>query len=154
MTEMLWMFSALDTLFFRDAAPFNSEEGGQSGVSGVFPTFMTTLQGAVRSALAYGQGWTPEKPQKWPQELGSHDKLGDLKLRGPYLMCNESYLFPAPLFLMQKKLAGEISYARLVPGEKVECDLGMLRCVNNDSDISKACKQMIILIILLLMVCR
>lgn len=126
MTERFWIFSALDSLFFRDGTPYNAGEGGQSGVSGCFPPYMTTLQGAVRTALAVGQGWTPENPEKWPQELGNPGHLGNLRLRGPYLLIDEQLLFPAPLMLMQKK-DKDIRFSRLVPGEKVDCDLGQVR---------------------------
>jgi len=126
-SKKTWKFHALDTLFFRDGTPFNAGEGGQSGVTGRFPPYMTTLQGAVRTALAYGQGWRPEEPDKWPQELGDHENLGELKLNGPYLCRDGEVLFPAPLLLMQKKETEKTRFTRLVPGEEVLCDMGKMR---------------------------
>jgi len=121
----LWKFSALDSLFFRDGTPYNAGEGGQVTVG--FPPYMTTLQGAVRTALASGQGWTPEQPDKWPKELGIPEDLGKVALQGPYIFKDKEILFPAPLLYLQKKDGEEISCTLLVPGEEMECDLGTKR---------------------------
>lgn len=123
----LWKFKALDSLFFRDGSPYNAGEGGQGQVAANFPPYMTTVQGAVRTALAAGQGWSPEMPGKWPEELGTTEDLGKLTLRGPYLFKGEVVFFPAPLLYLQKKDGEEISCTFLVPGEEIECDLGIKR---------------------------
>lgn len=131
MSARLWVFSALDTWFFRDGAPFNAGEGSQSNVKGVFPPFMNTLQGAIRTVLAEGQGWTPEAPHRWPQELGTADHLGNLRLRGPYLMWGDDFLFapPSTLLGVETRSLGATSYrfTLLHPGEPVECDVGEMR---------------------------
>ncbi len=122
----MWKFNALDTFFFRDGMPYNAGEGGQSGVNGCFPPYMSTLQGVIRTTLAYWQGWTPEMPQKWPEELGTPDDLGQLKLKGPYLLMDDQVLFAATLLLLKQESSG--LYTRLVPdGKEVFCDLGAVR---------------------------
>lgn len=123
----MWKFKALDTLFFRDGTPYNAGEGGQGQVAASFPPYMTTLQGAVRTALASGQGWTPENQDQWPEKLGTPKELGQLTLRGPYLFKDAEILFPAPLLYLQKKEGEEISCTFLTPGDEIECDLGVKR---------------------------
>ncbi|KKM12004.1 hypothetical protein SY88_05660 [Clostridiales bacterium PH28_bin88] len=103
----LWMFEALDTWFFRDGTPFNMGEGGRGEVRCGFPPSSNTLQGVIRQLIAELRGWTPEKPERWPEELGSPEDLGQLHLRGPYLNFAGEWLFPAPLLLMRKKSVGE-----------------------------------------------
>lgn len=123
----LWKFSALDSLFFRDGSPYNAGEGGQGQVAANFPPSMFTVQGAVRTALASGQGWTPEKRGQLPEELGNPEDLGELKLKGPYLFKGEEVLFPAPLLYLQKREGEKVSCTFLVPGDVIECDLGAKR---------------------------
>lgn len=113
----------LDTCFFRDAAPFNVGEGGYATARSVFPPAMTTLQGAIRTALALGRGWRPGNDTPWPAELGGSDDLGELVLRGPYLLFEDQPYFPMPLILIEK--SGD--FTRLMPGEPVKCDLGDVR---------------------------
>ncbi len=117
----LWKFSGIDTLFFRDSTPFNAGEGGQADVQGLFPPYMTTLQGAIRTTLAYNQGWRPGSDL--PTELGGPDDLGQLKLKGPYVLANGEPLFPAPKLLLQSSNK-KGNYVRLKPGPEVKCDLG------------------------------
>ncbi len=128
-----WEFEALDTLFFRDAIPFNAGEGGQGGQRSLFPPSMNTLQGVIRYQLALGQGWLPGHDGDWPGELGASDDLGMLSLRGAYICRHDQVLFPAPLLLLHKtehdsdrqRLA--VSYHRLAPGPEVKTDLGAVR---------------------------
>lgn len=131
MSARLWVFSALDTWFFRDGTPFNAGEGSQSNVKGMFPPFMSTLQGAIRTILAEERGWTPEAPHRWPKELGAADNLGELRLRGPYLMRGDDFLFPPPLTLLgvKEESSGSTTtrFTLLHPGEPVRCDLGDVR---------------------------
>jgi len=118
-----WTFRILDTCFFREALPFNAGEGGYTSVTSVFPPAMTTIQGAIRTTLAIEQGWHPGQDTLWPTELGSPDDLGQLELRGPYLLFEGQPYFPMPLILLEK--SGD--FIRLMPGELVECDLGCVR---------------------------
>jgi len=123
-----WKFKALDTYFFREAAPFHAGEGGQGGQSSVFPPLMSTLQGAIRYQLALSRGWRPGT-DRLPIELGDSDSLGDLKLSGPYLYYDNKMLLPAPLFLLRLHDEAEKTtvYHRLLPGAPVSCDLGRVR---------------------------
>jgi len=122
--KTIWTFRALDALFFRDGTPFHQGEGGFVQPRGTFPPTMMTLQGAIRTALARWRGWEPGGEEKWPEELGGPEDLGDLQLYGPYLQLEEKVLYPAPLLLFGKKKGGKWDIARLVPGNPVCCDLG------------------------------
>lgn len=121
MVAELWEFSAVDTLFFRDGTPFNAGEGGQTEINGLFPPYMNTLQGVIRTTLAYSRGWKPGEPL--PKELGDSDHLGLLELQGPYLLKDGSPLFAAPALLLKTKNEHD-GYVRLIPGEKITCDIG------------------------------
>lgn len=115
MTEKLWLFEALDTWFFRDSTPFTMGESDSRGIKSMFPPGMFTLQGAIRTALAAGMGWS--KDDKWPEEiLGTHDTLGALKLQGPYLAIDTEgkteFLFPFPASVARSKE----TFVFLVPG--------------------------------------
>lgn len=123
MSWQRWVFRFLDTCFFRDAAPFHAGEGGYTSVRSIFPPSITTLQGAIRTSLALERGWRPGDMAKWPAELGGPDDLGNLRLRGPYLLCQDEPYFPIPLLLLRR----ESNYTRLCPGDAVECDLGRVR---------------------------
>ncbi|NLJ56465.1 MAG: hypothetical protein GX334_05365 [Firmicutes bacterium] len=132
-----WNFTLLDTCFFRTGQPFHAGEGGYNRITSFFPPPMSTLQGAIRSALAATWGWHPGKNTKWPKELGDATNLGQLFFRGPYLIKTDKdragkYLFPAPLHLLVKETPGtnpEILTAFLVPGEMTSCDLGPTVCL-------------------------
>lgn len=103
--------------------PFHAGEGGYTNIRSIFPPFITTLQGAIRTSLALERGWRPGNIAGWPLELGGPDGLGSLKLRGPYLFYDGQPYFPVPLLLLGKKG----NYTRLVPGAQVDCDLGCVR---------------------------
>ncbi len=120
----IWSFRALDTLFFRDGTPFRQGEGGNVQPVGRFPPLMSTLQGAIRTTLARRQGWSPNDKGGLPAGLGSSKDLGVLRLRGPYLRYRGERLYPAPHLFFGKK--GEPP-VRLVLGEEVECDMGLVR---------------------------
>ncbi|WP_170839992.1 type III-B CRISPR module-associated Cmr3 family protein [Lihuaxuella thermophila] len=121
----IWAFRALDTLFFRDGTPFNEGETGSVPPATLFPPSIMPLQGAIRTCLARKQGWTPDNGKPFPPELGDPDSLGQLKLEGPYLRFEGKCLFVPPSQLVGKQDSqGKWSFARLVPGNEVECDLG------------------------------
>lgn len=131
-----WNFRFLDTCFFRQALPFNAGEGGYAIAKSIFPPDVTTLQGVVRTTLALERGWRPgpEKKALWPAELGGPDDLGQLKLRGPYLLFEGEPYFPIPPILVES--SGRIT--RLVPGEVVDCDLGRVRLPVPEEDLPGA----------------
>lgn len=120
-----WVFRPLDTWFFRGTTPFNREETGHLVVESQFPPFMTTLQGAIRTALAERQGWSRQKPnQSWPPELGGPEDINKLRFFGPYLYLGDIPVFPVPLILFgvwNNKQRWHLT--KLVPGEPVNCDI-------------------------------
>nr|WP_152947871.1 type III-B CRISPR module-associated Cmr3 family protein [Desulfofundulus thermobenzoicus] len=134
-----WTFRFLDTCFFRDGLPYHAGEGGYTMVRTIFPPFITTLQGAIRTCLAEERGWRPGQKNGWPAELGGPDDPGDLQFRGPYLWTAEGPLFPMPLHLLVKKMQ-DVSYAftRLIPGDPVKCDLGEVRLTVPDPPLAGA----------------
>ncbi len=107
---------------FSDGTPFHLGEGGSVQPRGSFPPSMMPLQGPIRTALARGRGWRPNHPNRWPEELGTPDDLGDLRLRGPFLRFGgEPRLYPIPLVLFGKWGA---ELTRLVPGGEGGVRLG------------------------------
>lgn len=131
-----WLFKPIDSWFFRDSTPFEAGVAGRGELKTMFPPSISTLQGAIRTALAYGQGWIPDHPSarsKFPKELGGAEDLGSLTLRGPYLRFNRQRLYPAPSFLLNsverssEKGEEKRTFVRLVPGEAVTCDLGRVK---------------------------
>lgn len=116
----LWTFRAVDTWFFRDSASFQTGDNVMASQM-IFPPSMSTLQGAIRTALATSRGWSPGRDADWPKELGTPDHLGDLKLFGPYVIHNGQPVFPAPQMVLMN---AENSMARLVPGDVVATDFG------------------------------
>ncbi|WP_298609730.1 type III-B CRISPR module-associated protein Cmr3 [uncultured Thiothrix sp.] len=121
-------FSAVDTLFFRETRPMESQGELQS----VFPPSVRTLAGAVRSWI--GEGWLDEteKPTDWKdfsekedyplrKIIGFGDDLGDLKFQGAWLNLAGERLYPTPLNLMKTK-QDELFFLKL--DQPIECDLG------------------------------
>ncbi len=115
MTVKMWEFKAVDTLFFRDGTPHQAGEGGGLAIKSLFPPYIFTVQGAVRTGLALGQGWQPGGELPFPAELGDGDNLGRVSFEGPYLKYNGEYLFDVPLHILHKEFE---QFRRLVPGEK------------------------------------
>lgn len=122
-------FSAMDTLFFREARPMESVGG--KPLQGRFPPTARTVAGAVRSVIgeamavdwdAYRSGNVSQQPVR--DIIGAADKegIGMLDLRGAYPMQGDERLYPAPLHVLHHE--GEKKYVRLQPGGAVTCDLG------------------------------
>jgi len=123
MSRVQWNFEAVDSWFFRGGRPFNQGDR-LSRLDSVFPPAATTLQGAIRAAVARQRGWSPDqRPELWPKELGSADSLGDIKMTGPHLVRNNHVLYPMPRHAVRME-DGSISW--LTPGPKVCTDLGMI----------------------------
>lgn len=122
----LWSFRSLDTLFFRDGTPFHQGEVGGASPKSQFPPTMVTMQGAIRTTLASKQGWSPQHPDQWPEQLGTPDDLGDIRLSGPYLRWMKEPLFPAPFLLFGERKQDQKNWnlTRLTPGKPVDSDLG------------------------------
>ena len=81
MSSLNFNFTLLDTGFFRGGQPFHAGEGGYSQLTSHFPPPMSTLQGAIRTALAAAHGWQPGQNDSWPEELGDADSLGRLSFQ-------------------------------------------------------------------------
>ena len=93
----------LDAWFFRDGRPYNQGESGQTEVRTLFPPFGPSVVGAIRAALARGQGWNGRGV--WPESLNpilgnGFDDLGQLQFHGPFLVRKGQWLFPVPLHLL------------------------------------------------------
>jgi len=122
------IFTPLDTLFFRDGRPYNQQELNQTDVASRFPPAPPPLVGALRAALARGQGWSQGD---WTPDikavLGDGEALGALQFFGPYLLRQDNPLFPVPTFLLgipSKGKEGEwTNITRLRPGPLLYCDL-------------------------------
>ncbi|SFJ85629.1 type III-B CRISPR module-associated Cmr3 family protein [Thermoflavimicrobium dichotomicum] len=128
--KTIWYLRPLDTLLFRDGTSFEAGEQKTAKPQTYFPPFMSTLQGAIRIALASTQGWHENAPDTWPEEIGDYISLGQLQLKGPYLLYQGEPLFPAPLRLFGAEQGeGKWELHRLVPGPPVECDLGEAICL-------------------------
>jgi CRISPR-associated protein Cmr3 len=125
LTTRIWEFEAIDTLFFRDGTPHNAGEGGGLGIKSIFPPYIFTLQGAIRTGLAIGKGWTPDSDIPFPEKLGDGDYLGEISFEGPYLKYGKDHLFPVPLNLLHKGLE---KFSLVVPQEKsYDTDMGKVR---------------------------
>ncbi len=126
----LWTFSALDSLFFREAKPFNAGEGGF--LDSVFPPPAQTLAGAIRGAIgeAMGVDWrrlhAGGEPEVAEMIGASADDPGRLAFAGPYLLRRGQRLYPAPLHLLYSAEADEWSRLRPAARERMT-DGGMRR---------------------------
>lgn len=119
----------IDTWFFRDGTPFSAGSAPQEDVKAFFPPHPATVVGALRAALARGQGW--DGRGRWPAELcavlgDGPTNLGTLEVDGPFVLRDGRPLFRAP-----RHLVGTASdsgawepKALLRPGQPVQCDLG------------------------------
>jgi CRISPR-associated protein Cmr3 len=125
------IFNANDTLFFREARPFESI--GAKPLQGRFPPPARTLAGVLRTLAGNAldvdwQRYAKDDPSQQPvfDVIGRKDDpgLGRLALTGPFPMLGNERLYPAPLSLLRKTGGG---FVRLRPGsEPVACDLGLV----------------------------
>jgi CRISPR-associated protein Cmr3 len=125
----------IDTWFFRDGRPF--EMGAlQSDAESLFPPPARTLVGALRLALARGQGYLPG-PKKWDAKIaevlgdGPH-ALGKLRFSGPYFIQGDEVLYPFPAHIVGEWIKDENDKkfeprSFLQPGKEVLTDLGTVR---------------------------
>lgn len=123
MKPFLWKFKPFDTLFISNGTPFQAGEGGLRGQVSLFPPPIRTCQGAVRTALAYGQGWEPNSGADLPEELGDNNSIGDLVLRGPFISFKGDMLFPFPFHILGKPEQDMTTYHFLEPIAKYRCNL-------------------------------
>lgn len=113
MSDMkLITFEPLDSLFFREAKPFNAGESGF--LDSQFPPPAQTLSGAIRGAIgeANGVNWKDEEAVKKLVGAAGDDPK-PLNFAGPYLFKDEQRLYPVPLNLLFGEK--EKKWTRLVP---------------------------------------
>jgi CRISPR-associated protein Cmr3 len=115
-------FDPLDSLFFREAKPFNAGEGGF--LDSQFPPPAQTLSGAIRSAIGEANGIDWTKKDEVEKLVGAAgDDPTPLSFAGPYLLKGEQRLYPVPLNLLcrEKEEKDEETkekkkeWARLIP---------------------------------------
>lgn len=127
--------TALDTLFFRESRP--QEALGGAELASVFPPPPRTVLGAIRTAIgeAMGADWArfpyPDRhtdtERRVREIIGIGDDLGQLRLDGLWLSTAGQRLYPAPLWLLQKRDSTTNAYARLRIGAAVTCQRGKVR---------------------------
>jgi CRISPR-associated protein Cmr3 len=130
MSKMSWRFNPMDTLFFRESRPHDAVGGAQLG--SLFPPPARTVAGAVRTLIGNldqvdWEDFAKPSPEqdvsvRLRDKIGIGDELGNLNLKGPWLVKAQQRLFPAPLYLLKQPQTGEM--VRLRIGCPVSCDLG------------------------------
>lgn len=136
MSTKTWRFEPVDTWFFRESRPHAPVGGSELG--SLFPPPARTLAGAMRTLMGerVQADWVEFKSNstytvngiQLREEIGFGNDLGKLKLSGPWLMQGSGRLYPAPAFLLGKKVGKQWEFfTRLKIGEVVHCDLGRVR---------------------------
>jgi len=125
MSDMkLITFEPIDTIFFREAKPFNAGEGGF--LDSQFPPPAQTLSGAIRTAIGEAQDhWDWTNKVAVEKLLGTAGDPTPLSFAGPYLFKDKKRLYPLPLNLLRRK-----EWVRLIPsntGFKTDMGDGLLR---------------------------
>lgn len=135
MSRHTFLFTPLDTWFFRDGRPFDIGPLHTSVVS-QFPPPPRTLIGALRFALARGRGYSGRG--SWSAETaevlgdGPHD-MGKLRFGGAFVLSDGEPVYPMPLLVRGTRIqdaAGRPGFrpeTLLAPGAPVLCDLGEAR---------------------------
>lgn len=137
MSQQQWLFQPADTWFFREARAHDAVGAGQ--LASQFPPSVTTLMGAVRTALgdAAGIDWARfANDSAYFSWLGDGDQLGELRLAGPQLYLGDVPLYPMPADVLaapdaakEKEEESKVkkpSFSRLGIGAPVRCDLGLV----------------------------
>ncbi len=90
-----------DTLFFRDGRPFTM--GAETWANSIFPPYPSTVYGAIRSWLIFEKGNLKDFYEgKFENELGTKQKKGNLKIKGPILTIDQILYFPIPKDMLTK----------------------------------------------------
>ncbi len=124
-----WLkIDAVDAWFFRDGRPSNRGED-QSDLESEFPPNAATVVGAIRAALARGQGWNGHG--SWDSGLNDvlgdgFDNLGSLSFLGPLLMQSEELLFTLPRHVVGHLVEGRFQPVTLLEPsrERILTDCG------------------------------
>jgi len=119
----------LDTLFFRDSLPFDTNSESHE-LSGMFPPYPHTVVGAIRGHYARASGWDglgAWEPKLY-DKLGNRDDLGPLNFAGPFILRDKEVLVPLPLNLVGCTEKDQFKIqTTLVPGKAVVTDIGTVR---------------------------
>lgn len=118
-------FYPVDTWFFRESRPMESQGGTSLGNQ--FPPPPSTLMGALRTRIGdmFGVNW--QDISALPSWWGDSDHWGDLNLEGPWIRVEQEDYYPCPAHLLHSNNGETTSYATLAPGDIVHCDLGRVR---------------------------
>ncbi len=108
---MILRITPFDTLFFRTGRPF--ELGEDRWAESIFPPYPSTIYGAIRTFLIFNKpdGLKGFYNGKYEQELGTPDKKGTLKIKGPIIFKKNEFYIKIPYDLI--KLKTEEKYKRL-----------------------------------------
>jgi len=116
----------IDTLFFRDSLPFDTNSESHE-LAGMFPPFPHTVVGALRGYYARELGWKGDESWKPHicEKLGDRADLGPTDFTGPFLHKNGELLVPMPLNVVGKTEGDSfVPRTLLVPGATVLTDQG------------------------------
>lgn len=109
-----------DSLFFRDGRPYEQADDGLAAAASLFPPHPTTLTGALRVALAMGNGW--EGSEGWPKDIlgdGPDLSTGTVRFGAPLVMRQVGTewqpLYPAPRNLLVHKTSKGLAFTTLCP---------------------------------------
>ncbi len=123
-------FRALDSLFFREAKPFNAGEGGF--LESQFPPPAQTLCGAIRTAIGEANGVDWSDKNAVATLVGGADDPAPLCFSGPYVLKTQQRLYPLPLHLLYHEPTK--TWQALVPSdERYETDMGTRQLPRRDS---------------------
>lgn len=144
MNKQLWIFTAFDTLFFKESRPIESIGGSQ--LNSVFPPPAKTLIGAIRTTIGNEKkvdwhAYSSDQNHDLRKIIGDSENLHPLHFCGPYLLHAGERLFPVPLIHLATHSHGSPEQqTRLVPStEWVDCDLGKVKMpVKQNTDLTGA----------------
>lgn len=118
-------FYPVDTWFFRESRPMESQGGTSLGNQ--FPPSPATLMGALRTRIGDMLGADWQNIASLPSWWGNAEHWGSLELEGPWLRFGQEDYLPCPAHLLQHSNAEFPGYVTLQPGDVVHCDLGHVR---------------------------
>lgn len=129
------IFSAVDTLFFKESRPM--ETPGSSELGSLFPPPARTIMGAIRTYIGENQdegidwrAFASDEKHPLRSQIGYGDDFGQLHLNGIWIHHNGERLYPAPLNLLAKTEPNQpkqLCYLHV--GKPEDCDLGKQVCL-------------------------
>jgi len=114
-----------DAWFFRDGRPYNQGEDNQADAVSQFPPSPRTVTGAFRAALARANGWNGRN--RWNSALNAvlgndTDDLAALQFHGPFIIRDDTVLWPVPFHLL-----GKVAKRKWTPAAFLRPDRGKTR---------------------------